>query len=468
MKRTLILGPPGAGKTYELLQIVKASLRRGVAPSKIALVSFTNAAADEARTKACEAFKLSPKELPHFRTIHSLAFRQMGLRRGDVVGDEHLKELSEITGELFAGDTTTEGPAAGMNGDPLMTIDHYARTTMRTLEQAHRDHGGDIEWYRLKRFSEAYRIYKEDRGLIDFTDMLSAYVHGPMGPIGVEVAIVDESQDLSKLQRAACAKAFSDCEELYEAGDDDQSIHRWAGADEEGFLTLPYDREVLPLARRLPRQVFDLSREVVERISRRYDKETVSSGREGSVDWLAQPDEADLSKGTWLLMARTRAQLPELAGVARSQGVVYSLKGKGSVDQEHVRAILTYERMRAGKPVEPEESRLAMKYSEGVLSNELWHDALTVIPAETREYYLACLRRGERLQDAPRVRVETFHGAKGAEAENVLMLTDMTSRTQRGFELDPDSEHRVFYVGITRASQALSIVAPRGPYAYRL
>jgi superfamily I DNA/RNA helicase len=468
MKRTLVLGGPGAGKTYKLIQVMKAALKRGVSPDAVAFVGFTNASADEARQRACEEFGLEPKQLPHFRTIHSLAFRQMGMRRGDVLTDENLVELSEITGELFVGDATTEGPASGRNADPLLTVDHYARTTMRTLEQAHHDHGGDLEWFRLKRFSEAYRIYKEDRGLIDFTDMLAAYADGPTPPLSVRVAIVDEAQDLSPLQRRVVAKAFSGAEELWEAGDDDQSIHRWAGADEEAFLTLPYDREVIPLLRRLPRQVFELSREVVGRISRRYEKEATHSGREGRVDWLAQPHEADLSKGTWLLMARTRAQLGELAEVARGQGVVYSVKGLPSVDPEHVRAILAHERLRSGKPVEPEEARLALKAAGGVSSGLVWHDALTEIPLETREYYLACRRRGENLQDTPRVRVETFHGAKGSEAEHVLMLTDMTYQTQRGFEVDPDSEHRVFYVGITRAIETLSIVEPRNAYGYRL
>lgn len=467
MRRTLVLGGPGAGKTYKLIQVMKAAIRRGVAPDQIAFVAFTNAAADEARGRACEEFGLEPKQLPHFRTIHSLAFRQMAMRRGDVLNDEHLAELSEITGELFTGDEQ-EGPASGRNADPLLTIDHYARTTMRTLEESHHDHGGDVEWFRLKRFSEAYRVYKEDRGLVDFTDMLAAYADGPVPPLSVRVAIVDEAQDLSPLQRRVVAKAFSGVEELWEAGDDDQSIHRWAGADEEAFLTLPYDREVIPLLRRLPRSVFDLSREVVGRIGRRYDKPSKPSDREGRVEWLAQPQEADLAKGTWLMMARTRAQLGELASIARVQGVTYSVKGVPSVDQAHVRAIMAHERVRAGKPVEDDEARLAVKLCGGVPSKLIWHDAMTEIPLETREYYLACLRRGEKLQDAPRVRVETFHGAKGSEAESVLMLTDMTYRTQRGFEVDPDSEHRVFYVGITRAIESLFVVEPRNAYGYRL
>ena len=78
------------------------------------------------------------------------------------------------------------------------------------------------------------------------------------------------------------------------------------------------------------------------------------------------------------------------------------------------------------------------------------------------------MRRGEKLTNDPRVRIETIHGAKGAEAEHVLLLTDLTYRTYAGYMLDPDSEHRVFYVGVTRASETLNLVAPREVYGYAL
>ena len=74
MKR-LVLGGPGAGKTHRLMKVVRDALARGVKPDRVALVSFTNAATDEARDRACEEFGLTRKDLPHFRTIHSHAFR---------------------------------------------------------------------------------------------------------------------------------------------------------------------------------------------------------------------------------------------------------------------------------------------------------------------------------------------------------------------------------------------------------
>jgi len=46
-KTIKIFGPPGTGKTFQLLRRIKYFLRRGVSPHQIAYFSFTNKAVDE-------------------------------------------------------------------------------------------------------------------------------------------------------------------------------------------------------------------------------------------------------------------------------------------------------------------------------------------------------------------------------------------------------------------------------------
>ncbi len=98
----------------------------------------------------------------------------------------------------------------------------------------------------------------------------------------------------------------------------------------------------------------------------------------------------------------------------------------------------------------------------------IWHDALTEIPLREREYYLACLRRGEKLDTEPRVHCDTIHGSKGREADHVLLMTDLTRTIYDGQRRDPDSEWRVWYVGITRASSTLHLIQSRAPHRIRL
>jgi DNA helicase-2/ATP-dependent DNA helicase PcrA len=70
-------------------------------------------------------------------------------------------------------------------------------------------------------------------------------------------------------------------------------------------------------------------------------------------------------------------------------------------------------------------------------------------------------RRGEKLNEAPRITLSTIHGAKGGEAENVVLLTDLSFNTMRSYERNPDDENRLFYVGATRTKEHLHVIRPQ-------
>ena len=96
----------------------------------------------------------------------------------------------------------------------------------------------------------------------------------------------------------------------------------------------------------------------------------------------------------------------------------------------------------------------------------IWHEALTKIPLIDREWYIGILRRGESLTKQPRINVATIHSVKGGEADNTLLMTDMSARSWSGYQMDPDGEHRVWYVGATRAKNALHVVQPQTRMAF--
>lgn len=71
------------------------------------------------------------------------------------------------------------------------------------------------------------------------------------------------------------------------------------------------------------------------------------------------------------------------------------------------------------------------------------------------------------LSVTPSVRVMTIHASKGHEADRVVLDTSLTQRVADGVITDPDSEARVYYVGVTRARQQLDILHGHNGYDLR-
>lgn len=488
----LVLGGPGCGKTTRLLEIVEEEMHAGVPPTAIAFVSFTKEAASTARLRAATKFNLDPeKDLPWFRTIHSLTYAQLGINRDEMMERRDWQEFSTVVGERISGVyDNTEGVASGREtGDMLLRICDYASTTMRPLEEAWHDLREAVNWHRLVRFHAALAAYKDDTGKMDFTDLLHYYLREGK-PVPVQVAVIDEAQDLTAAQWAVVRRAFGDAERVYVGGDDDQAIYHWAGADVDQFLSLHALPEILPLSHRLPRQIHAFSQTIARRISTRYVKQFSSSERDGDVLHHQHAEGIDLSAGTWFLLARNTYLLGRLEDYVRQQGYNYMRRSGPAVHPGEVRAMMLWERVRSGKQkdMSAQEFRALAKLldlpkpqtreTHRYTLTDLqvaperfalpWFEVCEGISLDRRDYYLAALRRGEKLSAAPRIRIETIHGVKGGEAENVVLLSDVSDRTMSSFRVSPDNEHRVFYVGATRALKTLHIVRPQSDRFYPL
>lgn len=494
-KTRLILGGPGCGKTTRLLAIVADEINSGTPPSQIAFVAFTKAAAEEAKARAAEKFGLSPEDLPWFRTIHSLAYHSLGITHDEVMGHKDWRSFSSIVSEPMKGTYETDSPLipgiAESNrniGDLMLRIVDYSATTCQTLEEAWHDLGDPIDWFRLKRFADTLLKYKQEVSKVDFTDMLKLYVLNAK-PLNVKSAIIDEAQDLTQAQWRMVEHAFSACDRIYIGGDDDQAIYRWAGADVGYFLAIRGATEVLPISHRLGSKVFQQAQRVVHRISSRFTKDyKPRADRTGVVEFHSSADSADLTSGKWLLLARNGYLLNNYERLCESSGIPYRTRVGDSVNQSHISAIRLWEGLRSGKlqSAHAEDYRALAKllgvpkptlretqmYTKEDFPtwpwDDIWHRAMSEIPLSTRQYYVQCLRRGEKLHLPPRIRIETIHGVKGAEEDNVMILSDISSRTMQSYERGPDHEHRVFYVGVTRAKQALHIIEPQTAQSYTI
>ena len=479
----LILGPPGCGKTTRCLEIVEQELER-VEPNRIAYVSFTRKAVEEAVARAGEKFGYTRKELPYFRTLHSLCYEILGIRRDDVMSEEHYKAFGEMIGYRFniKKISMEDGLAnGGDEGEKLLFVVNLARNRcVPLLEQWHELNQYDIDKYALTRVAQGLGAYKHFNSLYDYTDMLERIDR----PAPVDVVIIDEAQDLSNLQWRTVKTLFGNAQRVYIAGDDDQSIYRWSGADVETFLQLQGEQEVLSQSYRLPASVHRVANRILENVHHRIQKRFSPRNEEGEVLWLPTIDSVSFDHaGSWLLLARNGYLLNDMEQRLRDEGLIYLNRyGESSVDHEHFAAIRIWEDLRKGRKVAGSELKSWLrpvlrirreitsgwdhldgeqqygKEDLGLMTDAIWHEALGGIPVATREYYVSVMRRGQKLNEMPKIRLSTIHAAKGGEADNVVLKTDMSYKTFQGYQRTPDDEARVFYVGASRAKERLFVI----------
>jgi hypothetical protein len=246
-------------------------------------------------------------------------------------------------------------------------------------------------------------------------------------------------------------------------------LYQWSGANIERFLSLNAERSILPITYRLPQSILNITEAIAKRIHNRFPKDYhCVDDRAGEVKHLHNVDAIHITDGTWMLLARNSMFLKDYEQYCREHGFAYTTKKGASVNTEHVSAIKSWVRLQQNKEISEEMHKLVhtLCQSPNIKLGLEWHDALKGIPLEDREYYRSILRAGRKLTDCEDVYIGTIHSVKGGEADHVVLRQDITYNTAQGFEVNPDAEHRTFYVGASRAKKSLHIVSAQSEEAY--
>ena len=491
-----LLGPPGTGKTYNLLEYVKTEMET-VPIDKIGYFSFTRKAANEARDRAIEKFKLDKKDFKWFSTLHSCGYHSINIEGRSVMKSPQYKTFADKVGlrsKMFVDADT------GLSDNPYLNEHHLARARGISLEEHYKKYvdSSQIDWKYLEYVSSSYEEYKEVNNYLDYTDMLYEAVNENLLPV-LDVVFIDEAQDLTPLQWAMVEHFAATAKRLYLAGDDDQAIYRWLGADVERFIDYPGEKIVLPKSFRLKRKVQDFAQDIIKVTKNRIEKEWEPVEEEGNVLFHHKLESVDFSKDNWLILARDRYILNEIEDECRSRGLWYekierktlvkpipqrmfdaivgwnALSNGEVIDKKMVKKIFHYKR----KPEDFDDKLKTLSDGQlydmqslivvfGPFSVGEWQYALNKINIHDRAYLLRMQKNEENIAETPRIRLSTIHGAKGGECDKVLLATDMNLKTYYAYKIDSDDEQRVFYVGATRAKEELHILLPQTNMHFRL
>ena len=149
---------------------------------------------------------------------------------------ENYRELSNVCGVTLNGSKTTSAdddlPSINASADPILGVINLARLRKVPLREQYNISRIEEEWHIVDYVAKTLSEYKHKFNLYDFTDMLSVFVtSGARYCPQFKLTFLDEAQDLSPLQWDIAHLLDTKSDKMYCAGDDDQAIYRWAGAD---------------------------------------------------------------------------------------------------------------------------------------------------------------------------------------------------------------------------------------------
>ena len=448
----LVIAGPGAGKSAVACQRVASLVDDGIQPSRILLITFTRTAAAELRDR--------------------------------------------IVSYALAGER-----AAGVR---ISTIDSHAWSLRAGFEEQHPKNSMDSTSYDLS-ISRAVDLFrKEDPGLLDFMTR-------------VEHLIIDEAQDIVGIRSDLVIEILRSLSErcgVTILADPAQAIFGFTNDDREkavqgNFLMDQLNAEcprelVLRKLQRIHRiqnqqllEVFHRTREEVEQISAKdgHVGRVISAIRENSLENLGETSHEKIAEHlvhhdseSTLVLFRRRVDVLLTSSYCSGSGLQHRLRmsgvptvvrpwigwlfsefGKEFITRQEFETTWEQRSAISTAPFQGEDKerawmvlhRLAAGRKEGVVNLV----DLRRVMSRSRPPIDICFpdlgRTGPLLG--------TIHASKGREADTVaLVLPPASSSSQSGSESVELEEGRVYYVGATRAREALLTARNRGRVASHL
>ena len=461
MHSKVIYGSPGTGKTHALVNLSDEAVEM-YGRDSVYYVSFTKIAAIEATHR-------SNLKKSNVSTIHSLCFNKMELSSAGVVNAQILRDFGQLSGFKFRGTVNVEFEELEL-GDYYIFMLGVAEAAQITPEQAFYTSQRVGSFSDFEFFVNTYTRWKRLNGFFDFTDMLRMYRDSPVN-FGCKCLIVDEAQDLSNLQWSVIESIIeaNPVDLVIVAGDDDQAIFEWSGANPHGMQEFESrhnsERVVLSRSHRIPKEVHVMAERLIKTTDKRVDKVYDAAAHHGTVNRTQLLTKESFDGDNILVLCRNFITRKEVEAELINNAVPFISTDpyKNPFENGVAKAIKLLGVLRNGDGLSNRELTQLKKalsprgrdiFDVGNLKGLAklgWEGAINV-PLEHIQLY-----KSVDLYEPPKVKVSTIHGAKGAEADKVILHTGLTQKTVDSMLTDKDAEIRVWYVGLTRVKHDLLI-----------
>lgn len=505
---TKVIGPPGTGKTELLGKTFEDDTNRYF-PKEIAAVSLTNAAISAITDRLWNKCSISRADLPYVRTIHSMAFKLLGLGEDQSADTpKHYKEFSESFPRFaISADDLHKASELSADRDDSAISENAARFKKINIMRNNgipQDAWQDDE---LAMFG-AWQEYCEVCEIMDYTGMIRKCLAEELTP-DIKVLYVDEMQDQPRIAFWLCQMWAERCEKVIYIGDADQAIFRFAGANPESFIGLEADtKQVLNQSYRVPPNIHRQAQAIIRRVSGREEAVYHPDTRRGAGRVL-ECQEPDLSlQGTHMILTRTQkrtaqwvdylydrnipfgnpyrtednlwnptrtkqwgiisdylritkainegkqvssktlVKISELATIGESlkRGVKTELKKKDFKDDEKVSF----------------DDAVGFGFSPLFLQGKGDIEKFFKLSGKSTNMLVSLAKtKPELIQAQPKVCIGTIHSVKGGEADHVWidrsLPLNIEVEIRKSREVEND-ELRIAYVGMTRAKETLGLM----------
>ena len=511
-----VLAGAGTGKTRAITYRIAYGAAVGAFdPSNVLAVTFTQRAAFEMRHRLAQLGV--PKA--QARTFHSAALRQLRHFWPTVVGGP-LPDVIPHKASLVAASaarlgitidrTNVRDIAAEVEWAKVSMVDaaHYASRVARLR----RDVPAGLDAGDMARLLDVYEDAKNERGVIDFEDIL-IYLCGMLQE-RADVAsivrkqyrsfVVDEFQDVNLLQARLLDLWLGGRHDVCVVGDVAQTIYSFTGASPDyltGFGRKHPGARIVELTRdyRSTPQIVSLANDVLAHSSQREGTVRLSSQREGGAQVtyrtydddraeaegvaasIADLIDAGMAAHSIAVLMRTNGQSQAFEEALGARGIPVAVAGgKPFFARDDVRTAIS--RLRAAAAAATDEGSVgeivrdvlsgvgwAPEAPSGQAGSERWSNMNAIVgwaddsQAQTLPAFVAELDERVAYQvepDKAGVELATIHAAKGLEwdavflvgvAEGLLPISYAKTAAAR------EEERRLLYVAITRARDLLTV-----------